>query len=150
MQMTLWFDGGCWPNPGGVGTFGWWIDVAGNEVAHGCGEACRGDEATNNVAEWVSLIDGLEWIARQNSRPSLLTIYGDSQLVIGALVEIRKCKASNLIPLRARAWELLDDIGAEWEAWWQPRGENDRADELTNIARDQIAEREVMALLESV
>ena len=139
MLTVLYFDGG-WPNPGGLATFGWWVERNATEVAHGCGEAANGEGATNNVAEWSALIEGLRWI-RNDASAEFLSIFGDSKLVIDALTFKGKCKAVHLQKLRTEALELLEQIGCRWSAEWIPRHMNQRADDLTNLARERIGER---------
>jgi len=66
-EISLWFDGACEPvNPGGVATGGWIVkDQSGNVLLQGHRMICRGDSATNNIAEYGALIGGLRAIQEQ-------------------------------------------------------------------------------------
>jgi len=92
IEIALYFDGLCDPiNPGGVAAYGWLyrlLDAEGLEgrtLLSGYGIGCIGDGATNNVAEWQAVINGLAECKVAASRAGLrigeynLVVRGDSQ-----------------------------------------------------------------------
>jgi len=136
-MLFLYFDGLCEPvNPGGIATYGFVVTRNGNVIHEECGlvgAGYRGDDVSNNVAEYVALIKGLEWIIGNNLADEEITVRGDSQLVVNQLNGKYKVKAERLIPLHARAVELLKKFRS-YKIEWIPRKENSRADSLTRKA----------------
>ncbi len=139
-DLTIYFDGACEPrNPGGVATAGWYIlDRDGGDVAEGYRVVARGAGATNNVAEWSALGFALRWLLDHRAaecRGKALLIHGDSQLVCCQLTSAWGCNKEHLRRLRARCWEIIDQLGLMvWRAEWVPRERNARADELSRRA----------------
>lgn len=138
--ITLWFDGACEPrNPGGVATGGWIIRAADGEMLHGGHrEFCRGDGATNNVAEWMAL--ALRWMLDNHEafKGCVLKIHGDSQLVVNQLNGDWACNKQHLQKLRDRCLAILSEVGvASWIATWIPREQNEEADALSRLAYEE-------------
>jgi ribonuclease HI len=126
-QFTLNFDGACLPkNPGGVAIASWVVrDETGKKVEVGSEEVCRGEGATNNVAEWAGLVYGLRALKKIHS--GCLQILGDSQLVICQLNGTYRVKQEHLKPWKAQADELLTHFDL-WKASHVPREQNHEAD----------------------
>jgi ribonuclease HI len=126
------FDGCCWPNPGGAAAYGWHVDVldagAARPFAEGHGPVTDPD-ATGNLAEWRALEAGLCWLAHLTVPVGRLRIFGDSQLVVHQLTGRWKCKTARLAAIRDECQRLLGRLAA-WDAFWVPRGRNERADGL--------------------
>jgi len=153
MNITLWFDGACEPrNPGGVASCGWIVEIEGNEIESGCKVVAEGQTATNNLAEWSALGLGLRWILdHQAELPQLpedltgskglpaamLTIRGDSQLVVNQLKRNWACNKEHLRRLRDRCLEILAELNMNWVAEWIPREQNERSDALSRKAYEQ-------------
>ena len=144
IEIALYFDGLCDPiNPGGVAAYGWLyrlLDAEGLEgrtLLSGYGIGCIGDGATNNVAEWQAVINGLAECKVAASRAGLrigeynLVVRGDSQLVCRQLAGKWKVHAENLRPLYERARKLLPPDSV---VRWIPREENEAADALSRKA----------------
>jgi ribonuclease HI len=137
------FDGGCWPNPGGVATAGWIaFDSDGEVLWDGSEVVCEGDGATNNVAEYAALELALQWIASCDiPDASEVIIRGDSQLVIRQLEGTWKCRQPHLAAARDRCRELVASLrtcrGLKIRLEWMPRSENEIADELSQHAYEQ-------------
>lgn len=141
---TLHFDGACEPqNPGGVATGGWIVREGDEIILSGCREFARGEEATNNVAEWCALGCGLRAMLdnREVIATSSLAIYGDSQLVIRQLKREWACKKEHLQKLRRRCDEILQELGIPWTAEWIPREQNAEADALSRKAYEDATGR---------
>ncbi len=123
MPSVLFFDGACHGNPGPVGAgVALHVDAHAPVVeSHGFGF-----DATNNVAEYLALIRGLELALDQGVER--LEVRGDSQLVIRQVTGAWRCRQPHLRPLRDRARELRDRF-ERVRFTWVDRGSNERADE---------------------
>lgn len=132
-KLKLYFDGSCAPqNPGGIAGYGWRIvTMDGNEVDKDCGEVCRGSGATNNIAEWGAVTNGLRYL-KEKKWSGELEILGDSQLVIKQLLGEYKVKKDTLIPYYKECMEILKNF--QWKAIWIPREQNEECDRLSNIS----------------
>lgn len=128
-KLKLFFDGSCLPkNPGGIARYGWILRDESNEIARDGKEVCRGPSATNNIAEWSSVLHGLRYLKEQNWQGDL-EIYGDSQLVINQLNGEYKVRKDTLIPYYKESMALLKHL--KWKAEWIPRENNMECDELS-------------------
>jgi ribonuclease HI len=90
--------------------------------------------ATNNQAEYLALIAGLQEAARW--RPDRLEVYMDSQLVVEQLAGRYRVKSGDLRPLHAEALRLLGGF-RESCVRHVPREKNRGADALANRAIDE-------------
>lgn len=126
-DYTLIFDGGSLGNPGpGYGSYALVRNVDGKQRI----ERLDFDEKmTNNVAEYRTLIAGLEDIVsvieQAGRAPSEFSIEvrGDSRLILNQTAGEWKVKQLHLRPLCDRARELLHHFG-EFELMWQERDES--------------------------
>lgn len=132
---VLHFDGLCLPkNPGGVATYGYQVTKDGRVVREGTGLAAPpGPGATNNVAEFTALREGLAWLQANGARHPL--VRGDSKLVVDTMLGKMRLKAEHLVPLAAEAKRLLTEIDGRIE--WVPREQNKEADRLSEVAYAQ-------------
>ncbi|MGH2690824.1 MAG: ribonuclease HI family protein [Actinomycetota bacterium] len=123
-------DGGARGNPGPAGIGVVLEDPAGNVVA----EIAKGiGHATNNVAEYRALLEGLELAAREGVRD--LEVYSDSLLMVEQMRGRYKVKNPGLQPLHARARSLADTF--DRVRFHAVRRElNKAADALANQAMD--------------
>lgn len=150
-EYHLYFDGSCLPvNPGGVVGYGWHIsDPADNPnqtgpVLVGSGIAFSGGpSATNNVSEYVALIDALSGFTcrvlalHHPIRPGSLklTVYGDSQVVINQMKGEWKVKGQNIKPVASVAMmqtTRLREYNVDVEFQWVERESNGLADHLAS------------------
>lgn len=103
MRAVLRFDGGSRGNPG-PSACAYLIEFAGERVL-------KGDylgKATNNYAEWMGLVKGLEEAVKLlPSGDSHLEIYADSELVVKQVTGEYKMKSASLSPLRMSAMNML-------------------------------------------
>lgn len=129
-RIHLYFDGSIkGKNPGGIATYGWRIlDEDNQEVAKGNGEALRGPNASNNVAEWAGCLSGLKYL-KSNNWSGNLKIFGDSQLVIYQLDGTYRCRRETLIPYYKEAQAILSEW--TWESIWIPREKNEFCDQYS-------------------
>jgi len=85
--------------------------------------------ATNNVAEYVGAICGLEWLHHAGYTGDVELI-GDSQLVIRQLTGEYRVRAEHLEPYHERLLQLVRSF-RRVSYRWDPRTENTRADALS-------------------
>lgn len=157
-ELTLFVDGGCEPNPGGVASCAWILYHGQERIADASHiVADGGDKATVNVAEYCALGYALRWLKDQGWRGSL-RVKSDSQLVVNQVLGKWKVKAKHLRPYRQRIWDLMEEldlerIDTENEGMlhgpdgdinpntspcvleWIPRHKNEEADALSTHAR---------------
>jgi ribonuclease HI len=99
------------------------------------GEIARGiGVATNNVAEYTALIEGLQMAV--DAGVTHIDVYIDSPVVAGHLLHGHRVKAEHLRPLVERVRELLDLFSTSSLAR-VPRALNAHADQLANRGIDQ-------------
>ncbi len=134
VKLILQVDGGARGNPGPAAIGVVVCDPHGqvlDEVAEPIGVA------TNNVAEYVAVLRGLE---RARVHGALeVEIVGDSQLVARQLSGAYKVKHPSIKPLYLEAIAALRGF-ERWEVRTVPRAQNARADALVNAALDGRAE----------
>ncbi|MEX2587687.1 MAG: reverse transcriptase-like protein [Actinomycetota bacterium] len=126
----LYTDGGARGNPGPAG-FGVVLETSDGELVE---EVARGiGWATNNVAEYEGLIEGLRTALRNGVKS--LAVYMDSTLVIQQMRGAFKVKNPGLKPLHATAAELASQFDhVQFQAI--PRERNKHADRLSNQGMD--------------
>ena len=113
---TLYFDGSSSPHKGGPAGWGFVLILEdGEEITEG-GWVDESLGNTNNVAEYTSLIKGLEKALSLGI--TYLHIIGDSQLIIYQVMGKYKVKHPQLIPLHQEVKSLLTyftDYNIEWK-----------------------------------
>ncbi len=137
--ILVYSDGASRGNPGPAGVGAVLADEGGgviSEISEGIGTA------TNNEAEYIALLRGLELARRLGARR--VRSYTDSELLARQLGGEYAIKSERLRPLAARAQRL----GREFESWdiaHIRREMNSRADELANRAIDASARANAQA-----
>lgn len=128
-------DGGARGNPGPAG-IGVVLESPEGEVVE---EIARGiGWATNNVAEYEGLIEGLQ--AARRHGVGRLDVYMDSTLVVEQMKGNYKVKNPGLQPLHARARKLAGQFDRiTFKA--VSRTQNQHADRLSNRGMDEQAEQ---------
>ena len=133
MKASLYTDGGARGNPGPAGIGAVLRDEGGEilgEIAQGIGEA------TNNVAEYVALITGLEMALDRGVTD--IDIYMDSELVVSQLLGKWKIKKDTLRPLAVKARALMNRFES-FTLSHVRRELNADADKLANQGMDAAA-----------
>ena len=92
-------------------------------------------KATNNVAEYLALIEGLNAVSEW--KPDRVEVYLDSKLVVEQVNNRWKVKEPELKDLHRQATELLKRFGDKVTVQHVAREENRRADMLVNMALDE-------------
>lgn len=124
---TLYIDGSSLGNPGPGGGAYVIEDSRGNVVEEGSKNL---GIVTNNEAEYLALIMGLEALKRKNIKK--IVVVTDSELLYHQLLGEYRLKAPNLMPLFEEVKKLLTDF--EWNFKKVNRKENKKADQLAFIA----------------
>lgn len=131
MRARLHTDGGARGNPGPAGIGAVLFDPDGNVI----GELARGiGSATNNVAEYTALVEGLELALRKGV--TKLEVFMDSQLVVSQVKGEWKIKNERLRSLAAKAQSLLSKFDSATLSHVR-REQNSDADKLANQGMDQ-------------
>ena len=133
LPQILYFDGACRGNPSSKLGLGCVIfDINDTELD----TVSRLDESggTNNDAEYLALIAGLELAIKLNIRSIL--VRGDSELIIKQVTDKYQVKATNLIPLHNTV-KMLEQKFDEIKYEHVKRDFNKRADKLANMALDK-------------
>lgn len=136
-HLSVYCDGSCEPNPGGVAAFGWTVYDGGEKVCEFCSVACTGEGATNNVAEYGAVISVLSWLLANGYAKRRVVVYSDSELLVCQLTGKYRVKALNLVPLHRQALELAVRF-KEVAFRWIPREKNAEADALSQRARQGV------------
>lgn len=126
-------DGGARGNPGPAAT-GVFFEI--DDWAEGHGR-CIGD-ATNNVAEYMGVLDALEQIPAILEEYSIdhITFYLDSQLIVYQIIGEYRVKEPTLQELHARVQQRLKTLPCPYQFLHVPRKQNAEADRLVNQALD--------------
>ena len=131
MKAVLHVDGASRGNPGEAGAGFLIHDGQGQRLA----QASRYvGVSTNNVAEYMALIWGLEEARRLGVKE--ITIKTDSELVARQVQGTYRVRHDNLIPLYNRAMGILKGF-QRWEILHIPRELNKEADKMANRAIDE-------------
>ena len=126
-------DGGSRGNPGIAGAGALVRDEAGTVLAT---KATPLGRASNNVAEYTGLIDGLQ-LARSIDPEATVRVRLDSKLVVEQMSGRWKIKHEDMKRLAAEAAAILPPGQVSYT--WIPRAENSVADALSNEAMDASA-----------
>jgi ribonuclease HI len=132
-RITVFCDGGARGNPGPAAVGAVVLDPETSPPQRLATVSRRIGVATNNVAEYQAVIDGLE--AAQAFPAREVQVRADSMLVIRQLEGAWKVKQAHLRPLHARALELLSEY-ERVDLAHVPREQNADADLLVNAALD--------------
>lgn len=136
-KLIIEADGGSRGNPGNAGSGAIVIDADSGlvirEIARYIGVA------TNNVAEYIALIAGLQAAIDIDPNAEIL-VRMDSKLVIEQMSGGWKIKHPDMMALGQQVQELAKGRLIAWK--WIPREQNFRADALANKAMDDLADSE--------
>ena len=136
-MIDLYFDGGCWPNPGTQGKSGTIIYLDGR-VIYKDSNIIQDERVTNNLMEYDGLYQGLIYLRNNLYNVGTINVFGDSLMVI------KQCKKrlSNLKQdkphktyksykrIAFKVKDILNDF-SDISFNWIPREQNMEADLLT-------------------
>lgn len=130
-QYHLYIDGGARGNPGPAASAWILTDSEGNVVKS---HAERIGTATNNVAEYRALLEGLKETARRGIGD--ITVYSDSELLVRQMQGVYKIKNEKLQEIAGDVIKLRNAIQL-FKIKHIRRELNKDADALVNTALDQ-------------
>lgn len=135
-SVTIYTDGGSRGNPGpGAGAYV--ITDADGMVI--CGKGAFLSRATNNVAEYTGMIEGLKAAASMEAKR--VSVFSDSELMVKQINGQYKVKSPNLKDLYNDCMDVLQGFSS-WKVTHVYRESNKDADALANKAMD--AKRDVV------
>jgi len=136
MEINVYTDGGSRGNPGIAG-YGLVIYDNHKHLIHQ--ESKFLGIKTNNEAEYLGLLAGLNWIKKNQKMYQIekLNFFSDSQLLVRQLQGKYKVKALNLKDLFIQAFQLLNQINIDYQFTDIRRESNELADKLANQAMDK-------------
>jgi ribonuclease HI len=130
-KLALYTDGAARGNPGEAGAGILLLDGQGREIA---AKGIYLGRCTNNVAEYLALILGLQEAAKHQVQE--IVIHLDAELVARQLLGSYRVKDSKLKSLHAQVMGLLKTFRV-YRIFHVPRQENARADQLANMGIDR-------------
>lgn len=127
--LTVKTDGSCMPNPGdmGIGV----VIYKGSKIVKTVSQYIG--YGTNNEAEYVAFIRGLEEAKRIRKSGDEIRVFIDSELVYMQIKGAYRVKKEGLKPLCKRGKELIQEIG-NIQLMWNRRIRNEEADILAKKA----------------
>jgi len=136
MNISIYTDGGARGNPGPAG-FG--VVIYDEKKSIIFKNAVYLGTKTNNEAEYLGLINALEWANnnKDNFKIDRIVYYSDSQLLVRQMQGLYNVKAPNLKPLFHQAQSLVAQIALPIVFNDVRREYNELADELANSAMDK-------------
>lgn len=132
-NLKAWFDGACWPNPGGRCAYGWAVSDDGNFQHEGNGFIGEGPGMTNNVAEYLGLYNCLVFLKNHGLNKSAIKLYGDSKLVVEQMNGRWRVKGGLYIDAFKLSFCMLKEF-PNARVIWIPREQNGLADSLSKKA----------------
>jgi ribonuclease HI len=133
--LLIFTDGGARGNPGPA-AIGVVVKDEKGKIITSFGK--RIGETTNNVAEYLAVIEALKWIKENYSIASLphcsIVFFLDSRLIVNQLNGLFKVKDSYLRELIVKIRELETGAGGNISYQLIPRGKNLLADNLVKKA----------------
>jgi ribonuclease HI len=130
-KITVHFDGSCEPtNPGGNMGFGATIKNVSGHLHRQNEFISASPKNSNNVAEYLAVCIGLQWLVDNGFEHHEIEICGDSMLVINQLAGTWRVKGGLYYDAYKRA-ETLRDKFTNISFKWIPRDQNAEADQLS-------------------
>jgi len=129
MAIQVYIDGAARGNPGpaGIGV----VIKDGSKIIEEIGAYIG--KTTNNMAEYISLIRGLEEVLIRGYKSA--NFFSDSELLVKQLNGEYKVKHENLAPLHYHALTLIDRM-EDFSVKFVTRDRNEHADKLANEGID--------------
>ncbi len=130
-----------------VASFGFVVESNGETLEEKYSILDEGEDATNNYAEYKAVILALQWVKESDIKPDKIDVKSDSQLIIRQINGEWSVKSGNLRELYKTARDLVEhfqDMDVTITLEHVPREENERADELSQLAlEDHFLAREL-------
>ena len=134
-DYIMYFDGCCEPkNPYGQMGWGCYIEHAGKWVYHSSNRRKAGFENSNNVAEYLALLDGLKWFLDQDLAMKSILVRGDSALVVNQMNKEWGFGKNGLYLQYGLEAKDIFDVFTNIQIEWIPREMNDECDYLSKMS----------------
>lgn len=131
VKITLHFDGSCEPeNPGGNMGFGFILKQGSLPLHSEHGFKPASPANSNNVAEYMALNAGLQWLLNEGFANDEIEVFGDSTLVINQMSKAWRAKGGMYFSEYQRAVKLRDQF-TKISFQWIRRDQNKEADQLS-------------------
>lgn len=137
-NISIFTDGGSRGNPGPAAIGVYITDDEGKKLA-AIGK--RIGESTNNTAEYKAVLEALSWLIENKGKienNAKISFFLDSQLVYSQIKGIFKVKSESIRELIFTVREKQAQFGLNLEWNHIPREKNKIADELVNLALDNL------------
>jgi ribonuclease HI len=138
-RFIIYADGASRGNPGDAAGGAVVTNADSGQIVAEVGVICG--VATNNVAEYRGMIEGVKAAKKLSPEPDL-EIRLDSKLVVEQMSGRWKVKHPDMRELVKHAWEVIGDTPVSFS--WVPREDNSHADMLANRALDDASDFEVL------
>lgn len=134
-KIQIYTDGGSRGNPGQA-AIGVYIVSADNKELARVGKKIG--EATNNVAEYSAILEGLSWVLANKDKHGVSEVhfYMDSQLAYSQIVGIYKVKNEAIRDFIFKIRQKEAELGIPIFYNHIARERNKNADQLVNLALD--------------
>lgn len=130
-MIEAWFDGACEPyNPFGHTSYGLVVKKDGETIYTESNYAGNGPGYSNNVGEYLGIINIFQYLKRNSLNQENIQIYGDSALVINQIQGKWKIKRGIYVEY-AKLAKKLSKAFPNTVYQWIPREQNEEADELS-------------------
>ena len=140
-NVTVFFDGACTRNPGGITSYGFVIYDERRRIHRESVIVGTEDDLTNNYAEYAGLCAAMGWLL-DHGITSNITIKGDSQLAIDQMNFQREAKQGRYIPLYKKAYSLQFKFEKMPKFVWISEEENAEAHALSRCLYEIVKKRE--------
>lgn len=128
MKLKVFSDGGARGNPGPAAVGFVVFDATTGRIVKQSGK--RVGETTNNVAEYLAVIEALKFLKGQ--KIEAVNFFLDSQLVVNQLNGVYRIKDPDLRNLIIEVRRLENELGGGIQYHLIPRKENFQADSIVN------------------
>jgi ribonuclease HI len=132
MQVVVHTDGGSRGNPG-KSAIGVVIESDGTPLLQ---KGLYIGIGTNNRAEYLAVVEALNWLSSHPQDITKASFFLDSQLVVSQLQGVYAVKHPDMIELKRKVDSLRGSLPFPVEFSYVPRAQNAQADALVNQALD--------------
>ncbi len=137
-MIDIFIDGGARGNPGEA-AIGFVIFKDGKELFR---NGKKVGNTTNNQAEYLALIEALNYLIEKNINSNIISIFSDSELLVNQINGKYKVKSESLIPLYKKAKSILNNF-KNIKVYHISREKNRIADWILNRVLDNKSYRPV-------
>lgn len=138
-DYVVYFDGGCYPNPGGEATWAYIIKNCTGCIV-GSDNGSFSGRTSNNVAECVAARNALSAMRQFAISGQRIALVGDSRICLNKIATRQPGKglfAESLKQAQA-VYAAMVHAGVKMCVKWVPREENAECDALTQAARTRL------------